>query len=175
MKIQKKFFITDFDGTLLKDDKTISCEDIKTLEILRQKKIFTAIATGRSAYSFGKALKDIGMKDDALPIDYVIFSTGAGIMEFPDGRVIYQKALPPLDIKKLPPTWTIENMTIWYTDPYLILNIFFINPMEKKILIFMPDSPFTRNMHCRLSKGIALKTLLLKHWPLYRVEPIWIP
>lgn len=86
---------------MLKDDKTISCEDIKTLEILRQKKIFTAIATGRSAYSFGKALKDIGMKDDALPIDYVIFSTGAGIMEFPEGRVIYQKSLPPLDIRKI--------------------------------------------------------------------------
>ncbi len=101
MKTGGKLFITDFDGTLLKDDKTISQEDIRTLEILRQKKILTAIATGRSVYSFEKALKNIGMADDFLPIDYVMFSTGAGIMEFPGGRVIYQKDLPSYDIRKI--------------------------------------------------------------------------
>jgi len=36
-----------------------------------------------------------------LPIDYLIFSTGAGIMEFHGGRVIYQKALPISDISKI--------------------------------------------------------------------------
>ena len=101
MKKGEKLFITDFDGTLLKDDKTISCEDIRTLEILRRKKILTAIATGRSAYSFKKALKNIDMTDDFLSIDYVIFSTGAGIMEFPGGRVIYQKDLPSYDIREI--------------------------------------------------------------------------
>ncbi|MBU8848314.1 MAG: Cof-type HAD-IIB family hydrolase [Desulfobacterales bacterium] len=99
----KKLFITDFDRTLLTDDKTISHEDIKTLEMLRQRKIVTAIATGRSAYSFEKALKDIGMADgdNFLPVDYVIFSTGAGIMEFPGRRVIFQKAVPSSDIGKI--------------------------------------------------------------------------
>jgi len=101
MKTSGKLFITDFDGTLLKDDKTISGKDIKTLEILRQKKIFTSIATGRSVYSFNKALKYIGLADNSLPIDYLIFSTGAGIMEFQGGRVIYQKALPIFDIRKI--------------------------------------------------------------------------
>ncbi|WP_299976570.1 HAD family hydrolase [Desulfobacula sp.] len=99
----KNFFITDFDGTLLKNDKTISREDIKTLEMLRQRKIVTAIATGRSVYSFEKALKVIGMArgDNFLPVDYVIFSTGAGIMEFPGGKVICQKAVPSSDIGKI--------------------------------------------------------------------------
>lgn len=94
MEARGKLFITDFDGTLLTDDKTISREDITTLANLRQKKILTAIATGRSVYSFEKALTDMGMEKQFLPIDYLIFSTGAGIMEFPRGRVIYQKALP---------------------------------------------------------------------------------
>lgn len=61
MEMEKKLFITDFDGTLLRDDKTISQEDVRTLEILRQKKIVTVIATGRSVYSFEKALAVIGM------------------------------------------------------------------------------------------------------------------
>jgi len=101
MKTGEKLFITDFDRTLLTDDKTISREDIRTLEILRQKKIFTAIATGRSEYSFEKAIKDMGMASDFLPIDYVIFSTGAGIMEFPKGKVICQKALSFSDIRTI--------------------------------------------------------------------------
>jgi len=99
--MRKKLFITDFDGTLLKDDKTISNEDIRILEGLRQKKIYTAIATGRSVYSFEKALKDMGMAEGLLPIDYVMFSTGACIVEFPGGRVIYQKCVPSSDIKKI--------------------------------------------------------------------------
>jgi len=103
MKMEKQLFITDFDGTLLRDDKTISREDIKTLKILRQKKIITAIATGRSLYSFEKALAALGMmqNENFLSVDYIIFSTGAGIMEYPGGNVFYQKALPALEIGKI--------------------------------------------------------------------------
>lgn len=101
MKTSEKMFITDFDGTLLTDDKTISREDILTLEMLRQKKIITAIATGRSVFSFEKALKDLGIEKGSLPIDYLIFSTGAGILSLPGGRVIYQKELPVSDINKI--------------------------------------------------------------------------
>lgn len=103
MKKEKKLFITDFDGTLLTDEKIISQEDLATLERLRQKKIITAVATGRSVYSFEKALKVMGMTngDGVLPVDYVIFSTGAGIMEFPARNLIFQKALPPSDIKRI--------------------------------------------------------------------------
>ncbi|SDT83795.1 HAD family hydrolase [Desulfobacula phenolica] len=99
----KQLFVTDFDGTLLKDDKTISHEDFTTLEKLRQKKVVTAIATGRSLGSLMKALMAIGMDsgDRLLPVDYVIFSTGAGIMQFPSCKVIWQRSVPPLDVKKI--------------------------------------------------------------------------
>lgn len=101
--MEKRLFITDFDGTLLKNDKTISNKDITTLERLQNQKIYTAIATGRSDYSFWKALHKIGMdsKENPLPVDYLIFSTGAGIMEFSSQRTIYQKSIPCSDIKKI--------------------------------------------------------------------------
>lgn len=101
--MKKRLFITDFDGTLLKDDKTISREDFRTLETLRKNKVVTAIATGRSLYSFVKALTALGMAqgDRPLPVDYVIFSTGAGIMEFPGGEVLWQRSVPPSDVKKI--------------------------------------------------------------------------
>ncbi|NOX34854.1 MAG: HAD family phosphatase [Deltaproteobacteria bacterium] len=101
--MKKKLFITDFDGTLLKDDKTISRQDIKTLELLKQKKIITIIATGRSVYSFEKTLKSLGMGKGGspLPVDYVIFSTGAGIIEFPGLKLLCKKALSSSDIIRI--------------------------------------------------------------------------
>ncbi len=92
----KKLFITDFDRTLLKDDKTIAPEDIRTLDKLGQNNVVTAVATGRSVYSFNKALKALGMTSgqNPFPIDYIIFSTGAGIMQFVDGKVIWKKSIP---------------------------------------------------------------------------------
>lgn len=102
-EMKKKLFVTDFDGTLLKDDKTISQKDIQTLRTLGQKKIVTAVATGRSLYSFEKTLMSLGMTSSSspLPVDYVIFSTGAGIIEYPGGKLIYEKAVSPHDIKKI--------------------------------------------------------------------------
>jgi Cof subfamily protein (haloacid dehalogenase superfamily) len=101
--MEKKLFITDFDRTLLKDDKTIAFKDIRTLEKLRQNNIATAVATGRSVYSFEKALKALGMLggQNILPIDYLIFSTGAGIMQFFDKNVIWKKSIPSCDVSQI--------------------------------------------------------------------------
>lgn len=91
----QKLFITDFDGTLLTDEKTIHPKDISTLEKLQQKGVVTAIATGRSLYSFEKALTllQTSRKLDRLPVDYLLFSTGAGILEFKTGQIIYKKEI----------------------------------------------------------------------------------
>lgn len=101
--MEKKLFVTDFDGTLLRDDKTISREDIRTLHALRQNKIYTAVATGRSVYSFKRALAALGMGGGltSFPVDYVIFSTGAGIMNISGDTLVYQKAIPSREIKTI--------------------------------------------------------------------------
>ncbi len=88
-------FITDFDRTLLKNDKTIGLQDIKSLECLGDKGIFRAIATGRSLYSFKKIMKKLGfsLSDQSFPIDYLIFSTGAGVMNYKNKKIIKKTAL----------------------------------------------------------------------------------
>ncbi|MCK5100672.1 MAG: HAD family phosphatase [Desulfobacteraceae bacterium] len=87
--IEKKLFITDFDRTLLRDDKTIAKKDINALKELKKQGIVSCIATGRSIYSFSKILKTFPFESlFDFPIDYLIFSTGAGIMDFNTGKII---------------------------------------------------------------------------------------
>ncbi len=87
--------ITDFDGTLLDDDKQLSQKNLAALDLLKKRGIRTAIATGRSLESFQRALAHLGVDRpaDRLPLDYVLFSTGAGVLEFVSQKIIYRQSL----------------------------------------------------------------------------------
>ena len=80
----KGLFITDFDGTLLRSDGTLASRDLEALVSLKRCGIRTAVATGRSLYSFNNS-PGVG-----LPVDYVIFTTGAGVVAWPQGNLIYR-------------------------------------------------------------------------------------
>lgn len=86
----KGLFVTDLDGTLLNDARQISQADLSTLQSLQQSGYITAIATGRSYYSFTKLMGEYPFegKHSFLPVNYVIFSTGSGIMQYPDCRIL---------------------------------------------------------------------------------------
>ncbi len=79
------FFVLDLDGTLLTDDKMVSRQDREALAALRRAGCVNVIATGRSSDSFYKAMVagDCLVGENRLAVDYVLFSTGAGIMKFP--------------------------------------------------------------------------------------------
>lgn len=74
--------ITDLDGTLLRSDGSLTKQDMDALYNLGNKGVVRVIATGRSLYSFKT------VAENRLPVDYVIFSTGAGVITCPDGRLI---------------------------------------------------------------------------------------
>jgi len=99
--MKKSLFITDFDGTLLTDDKTIAPQDIATLSRLQENNIVTAIATGRSLYSFQRAVKQLNLEGNRLPVDYLIFSTGAGIMAISGESMIHSHSISAGDIRKI--------------------------------------------------------------------------
>lgn len=94
-------FVTDLDGTLFTDEKTISGKDWQTLVRLRENKVVTAIATGRSYFSFARAMEELRIRIQEIPVDFLIFSTGAGLMALPDETLIEAYSIPGPDIRKI--------------------------------------------------------------------------
>ncbi len=85
-------FVSDLDGTLFTDERTLSRENLSCLGELQKKGISTAIATGRSSGSFfhaiTRAMNALGKDMADFPAHYLIFSTGAGIMELGSGKLM---------------------------------------------------------------------------------------
>ncbi|MCF7919602.1 MAG: Cof-type HAD-IIB family hydrolase [Candidatus Cloacimonetes bacterium] len=71
-----ELLITDLDGSLLNSESKVSPRDQQILTEMGNKDIVRAIATGRNAYSAEQVLK---RNPD---LDYVIISTGLGIMDY---------------------------------------------------------------------------------------------
>jgi Cof subfamily protein (haloacid dehalogenase superfamily) len=71
-----RLIATDLDGTLLRDDKTISGIDLETLLKLEQYNIIRVAATGRSLHKVNEVL----LPDS--PFDYVVFSSGGGVFDW---------------------------------------------------------------------------------------------
>jgi len=84
-----RMFITDLDGTLLRSDGTFSPTDIKSLQALGDNGIVRVIATGRSLYSFNRAI------EIDLPVDYLIFSTGVGVMDYQHKSIVRSIHIEP--------------------------------------------------------------------------------
>jgi len=87
-------FIMDFDGTLLRSDRTVALEDLGALRQLGELGIIRAIATGRSLFSFNN------VKISNLPMDFVIFSTGAGVLQYNGGKIIRKVNLEPPEVER---------------------------------------------------------------------------
>ena len=80
-----KLVATDLDGTFLKNDKSISKENIDTLHSLGEKGILRVIATGRN---LKKTLEVISPE---VPFDYIVFSSGAGVYDRRHDKLLYHQ------------------------------------------------------------------------------------
>src|SRR5690554_1979874 len=88
MIIMKRIVFTDLDGTLLDNDWKLSKKNHDTLLLLGEKGVVRTIVTGRSLYSARKIL------EDDFPIDYLVFSTGAGIMNWKKKELLLARNIP---------------------------------------------------------------------------------
>jgi hydroxymethylpyrimidine pyrophosphatase-like HAD family hydrolase len=85
--------VTDLDGTLLQNNRKISPRDYDTLLLLGRKSILRVIATGRSLYS------SRGVLPDDLPIDCLLFSSGAGIVDWTAKKILMKYSLTPAEVR----------------------------------------------------------------------------
>ena len=87
-------FVCDFDGTLLRSDRSFSKADLEALHQLDALGIVRVVATGRSMYS----LNTISIAD--LPVDFIIFSSGAGVVQHPGGQIIRKVSLEAHEVNR---------------------------------------------------------------------------
>jgi Cof subfamily protein (haloacid dehalogenase superfamily) len=93
-QVLRGLFVCDLDGTLLRSDRSFSTADLDVLKRLGALGIIRVIATGRSIYSIHTV--DIS----ELPVDFIIFSSGAGIIQHPGGRIIRKVSLESQEVNR---------------------------------------------------------------------------
>jgi HAD superfamily hydrolase (TIGR01484 family) len=111
-------FVCDFDGTLLRSDRSFSDVDLKALIRLGELGIIRAVATGRSTYS----INTISISE--LPVDFILFSSGAGISRHPGGRIIRKVSLEPSEVNQAIKILQTNNLDFMVHHPIPDNHIF---------------------------------------------------
>jgi hydroxymethylpyrimidine pyrophosphatase-like HAD family hydrolase len=84
-----KMLVCDLDGTLLMRDQPFDPKDVQTLQSLGASGVVRAIATGRALATARKVISP------EFPIDYLIFSSGAGILDWRSQALLVSHTLQP--------------------------------------------------------------------------------
>nr|WP_320117593.1 HAD family hydrolase [uncultured Marinifilum sp.] len=108
---QIKIVVSDLDGTLLPSLGEISDRNYKCLEQLKESNIIRVIATGRNLYSAMAVLPD------DFPIDYLIFSSGAGIMQWNTKELIYSQQIEAEEVHELSQILIDHEIDFMILDP----------------------------------------------------------
>ncbi len=109
---------TDFDGTLFNDQRYITDSNYKALKHARELGFITSIATGRSLFSFRRVAETLDR-----PIyeyfDYLIFSSGAGVVRSFEGIMGFGTDITENDIiekEELSPPDASEAAKLLYSQ-----------------------------------------------------------
>lgn len=134
-----KIVATDVDGTLFRSDRTVSDTDLQTLRNLHNKGVCTVLATGRSIWSF------TNLAGPDFPVDYLVFSCGAGVMDWPKKEVIYKTGIDSAGIRKIKDYLSELSADYCIHDEIPDNHFFFpcrsgkLNPdFEKRVATYLP-------------------------------------
>ena len=105
---------TDLDGTLLPHGGQFHANDLDALIRLGEQGIVRIIATGRSLWSAQKVLHD------DFPIDYLVFSSGAGIYCWKEKRLLHSYSIPFEDVRMAMNLFKAHNLafTLHHKSPF---------------------------------------------------------
>ncbi len=82
-----RIFLSDFDGTLVRDDGTVSARNIAAIEAYRRAGGVFAVCTGRMLASIRQRLKELGLEDGL-----VVAFQGAQIADIASGKLLRDEA-----------------------------------------------------------------------------------
>lgn len=118
LKTNIKLIATDLDGTLLRNDRTISDVDWQTLIKLAERPVLRVAATGRSLYKVRQVLPV------NAPFDYLIFSSGAGIYDWRNQQLLQSEHFDKQVSDQLCNYLLISNLNFFVFKPIPNNNLF---------------------------------------------------
>ena len=98
---------TDLDGTLLRNDKSISPDDLEMLRHLGKRNILRVVATGRNMEKVKEVIPA------HVPFDYVAFSSGAGIFDCFQKKLLYSQNIPKETVNRLIRLFTEKKLSFF--------------------------------------------------------------
>lgn len=101
----------DLDGTLLTTDKKVSPLAMEALHQLHYHGIHRVIATGRSYYSLQKVISN------DFPVDFLIFSSGAGIMDNQEKKLLFNQPFGQDEVKEISQTLMEQDLDFMVHGP----------------------------------------------------------
>jgi len=105
----RALLVTDLDGTLLDGDQRIGDASDAALRAIGERDVVRAVATGRSLHSVLRVLRT-----DA-PIDYLIFSSGAGAVRFEAGaleQMLVSRSLDETSVRRAATECVTRGMNV---------------------------------------------------------------
>jgi len=111
-------FVCDFDGTLLRSDRSFSDDDLDALIRLGELGVIRAVATGRSIFS----INTVSISE--LPVDFILFSSGAGIVRHPGGTIIRKVSLQSREVSRAIKVLQANNLDFMVHQPIPDNHIF---------------------------------------------------
>ncbi len=126
-------FISDIDGTLLNTESEISIQNLTALRRLKKQNTPIVLATGRNLFSVRKVISL------DFPVDYIIFSTGLGIIDWKTQQIIFSTKLKDSTVQ-LAAEYLVQKEISFFMQNELPENHFFYAFKSKKV----PDDFYRR-------------------------------
>ena len=106
-----KLVATDLDGTFLKNDKTISNENLDTLQSLGERGILRVVATGRNLKKTQEVIAS------HIPFDYFVFSSGAGVYDCKNEKLLFYQNLNKTVVQQLSSFFVARDLNFHLFKP----------------------------------------------------------
>ena len=140
----KAMVIMDLDGTILPRKGKIDERDLELIEMLEKEKVCRVIATGRSVFSFKRAL------GNDFPIDYLIFSSGAGILDWKNKELIYSRNLQSYETQTIVKKLWSEKLSFALHEPIPDNHIYLYADIDNTT----PDFYYRNELYSQYAKPL---------------------